>query len=84
MQILVARKGSVVFQKSYGYQTYDNKVKVSNTDLYDVASISKMISTLPNVMQLYDKNKVELDTKLGTMLPMFNKSNKKTFRLKIY
>ncbi|MBB4804224.1 beta-glucosidase-like glycosyl hydrolase/CubicO group peptidase (beta-lactamase class C family) [Flavobacterium nitrogenifigens] len=82
MQILVARKGSVVFQKSYGYQTYDNKVKVSNTDLYDVASISKMISTLPNVMQLYDKNKVELDTKLGTMLPMFNKSNKKDISFK--
>ncbi|WP_289665690.1 glycoside hydrolase family 3 N-terminal domain-containing protein [Flavobacterium panacagri] len=82
MQVLVARKGSVVFQKSYGYQTYDKKVKVSNTDLYDVASISKMISTLPNVMQLYDKNKVELDTKLGTMLPMFAKSNKKDISFK--
>lgn len=82
MQVLVARKGSVVFQKSYGYQTYDNKIKVSNTDLYDVASISKMISTLPNVMQLYDKNKVELDTKLGTMLPMFAKSNKKDISFK--
>lgn len=82
MQVLVARKGSVVFQKSYGYQTYDKKVKVSNTDLYDVASISKMISTLPNVMQQYDKNKVELDTKLGTMLPMFAKSNKKDISFK--
>ncbi|WJS96827.1 serine hydrolase [Flavobacterium johnsoniae] len=82
MQVLVARKGSVVFQKSYGYQTYDKTVKVSNADLYDVASISKMISTLPNVMQLYDKNKVELDTKLGTMLPMFSKSNKKDISFK--
>lgn len=77
MQVLVARKGSVIFQKSYGYHTYNNDVKVSDTDLYDVASISKMISTLPNVIQLYDKNKVTLDTKLGTMLPSFSKSNKK-------
>lgn len=82
MQVLVARKGNVVFQKSYGYHTYDKDVKVSNTDLYDVASISKMISTLPNVMQLYDKNKVTLETKLGTMLPLFAKSNKKDISFK--
>ncbi|CAM3476516.1 glycoside hydrolase family 3 N-terminal domain-containing protein [Flavobacterium chungbukense] len=82
MQVLVARKGNVVFQKSYGYQTYDKTLKVTNTDLYDVASISKMISTLPNVMQLYDKNKVELETKLGTMLPLFAKSNKKDISFK--
>jgi beta-glucosidase-like glycosyl hydrolase/CubicO group peptidase (beta-lactamase class C family) len=76
MQVLVARKGSIIFQKSYGYQTYDNAKKVTNSDLYDVASISKMISTLPNVMQLYDKNKVSLDTKLKDMLPFFAKTNK--------
>ena len=76
MQVLVARKGSVIFQKSYGYQTYDKVKQVSNSDLYDVASISKMISTLPNVMQLYDKNKVTLDTKLKDMVPFFDKTNK--------
>ena len=76
MQVLVARKGSVIFQKSYGYQTYDKAKQVSNSDLYDVASISKMISTLPNVMQLYDKNKVTLDTKLKDMVPFFAKTNK--------
>lgn len=77
MQVLVARKGQVVFQKSYGHHTYDNSITVSNSDLYDIASISKMISTLPNVMQLYDQKKVGLDTRLGTMLPYFNNTNKK-------
>jgi beta-glucosidase-like glycosyl hydrolase/CubicO group peptidase (beta-lactamase class C family) len=82
MQVLVARKGSVIFHKSYGYQTYDNVKKVTNSDLYDVASISKMISTLPNVMQLYDKNKVSLDTKLKDMLPFFAKTNKENIVFK--
>ncbi|GAA6767370.1 glycoside hydrolase family 3 N-terminal domain-containing protein [Flavobacterium sp. CGRL1] len=82
MQVLVARKGNVIFQKSYGSQTYDNGKKVTNTDLYDVASISKMISTLPNVMQLYDKNKVTLDTKLKDMLPFFTKTNKENIIFK--
>jgi len=82
MQVLVARKGNVIFQKSYGSQTYDNGRKVTNTDLYDVASISKMISTLPNVMQLYDKNKVTLDTKLKDMVPFFAKTNKENIIFK--
>lgn len=82
MQILVARKGSVIFQKSYGSQTYDNTRKVTNSDLYDVASISKMISTLPNVMQLYDNEKVNLDTKLKDMVPLFAKTNKENISFK--
>ncbi|MDQ6472478.1 glycoside hydrolase family 3 N-terminal domain-containing protein [Flavobacterium sp. LHD-80] len=82
MQVLVARKGNVIFQKSYGSQTYDNGKKVTNTDLYDVASISKMISTLPNVMQLYDKNKVTLDTKLKDMVPFFANTNKENIIFK--
>jgi hypothetical protein len=28
---LVARKGKVIYQKSFGYQTYDKKSKVANT-----------------------------------------------------
>jgi beta-glucosidase-like glycosyl hydrolase/CubicO group peptidase (beta-lactamase class C family) len=82
LQVLVARKGKVIYQKSYGYSTYENNEKVTNSDLYDVASVSKMISTLPNVMQLYDQNRVTLDTKLGTMLPFFENSNKKDINFK--
>ena len=50
--------------------------KVENTDVYDIASLTKIISTLPNVMQLYNQNKVNLDSKLGDMLPQFKNSDK--------
>ncbi|MDI1255707.1 MAG: glycoside hydrolase family 3 N-terminal domain-containing protein [Flavobacterium sp.] len=76
IQILVARKGKVIYQKSFGYQTYDNLVRVQNADIYDVASVTKMVSTLPNVMQLYDKKKVNLETKLGDMLSIFHNTDK--------
>lgn len=76
LQILVAKKGKVIYQKAFGYHTYDNIQKVLNTDVYDVASMTKIISTLPNVMQLYDRNKVNLDSKLGDMLPIFKNSDK--------
>ena len=75
-QIIVARKGVVVYQKSFGYMTYENKDKVENTNLYDVASLTKILSTLPNLMIQYEKGKIKLDTKLSTMLPIFKKTNK--------
>jgi beta-glucosidase-like glycosyl hydrolase/CubicO group peptidase (beta-lactamase class C family) len=80
--VLVARKGKVVYQKAFGYQTYDKLKKVSDSDLYDVASLTKMIATLPNVMQQYDKGKVTLETTLGNMVPLFNDSNKSNITFK--
>jgi len=82
MQILVARKGKVIYQKSFGKQTYDGNVRVKNSDLYDVASITKMVATLPNVMKLYDNKQVTLDTKLDEMLPEFKGSNKQHITFK--
>ncbi len=82
IQLLVARRGKVIYQKSYGYHTYYNQKKVQNSDIYDVASVTKMVSTLPNIMQLYDKNKINLDSKLGDMLPIFDKTDKKDIPFK--
>lgn len=82
IQLLVARRGKVIYQKSYGYHTYDNIDKVKNSDIYDVASVTKMVSTLPNVMQLYDTNQVNLESKLGDMLPIFQNSNKQDITFK--
>ncbi|WP_130733648.1 glycoside hydrolase family 3 N-terminal domain-containing protein [Flavobacterium sp. J27] len=75
-QIIVAKKGKVVYNKSFGYHTYDNKTPVKNTDLYDVASLTKILATLPNVMVEYDSGKLNLKTKLKEMLPVFKGSNK--------
>ena len=82
MQILVARKGKVVYQKSFGYQTYDKLIKVKNSDLYDVASVTKIISTLPNVMKMYDEKKINLDSSLGFMIPSFVNTDKNAISFK--
>lgn len=82
MQILVARKGKVIYQKSFGKQTYDGDIKIKNSDLYDVASVTKMVATLPNVMKAYDQKKVSLETTLSEMLPIFKGSNKQQITFK--
>jgi len=82
IQVLVARKGKVVYQKSFGYHNYENKVKVVNSDIYDIASLTKIVATLPNVMQQYDQQKVTMETTLGKMLPLFQNSDKKDISFK--
>ncbi|MEO8516061.1 MAG: glycoside hydrolase family 3 N-terminal domain-containing protein [Flavobacterium sp.] len=81
-QILVARNGKVIYQKSFGYQTYIIDTKVKNSDIYDIASLTKMVSTLPNVMQEYDAKKINLGTTLGSMIPEARGTDKDTIKLK--
>lgn len=82
IQILVARKGKVIYQKSFGYHTYDNIIKVQNSDIYDIASLTKIMATLPNVMLQYDQKKISLESTLAEMAPLFLGSNKQNINLK--
>ncbi|QEE50409.1 serine hydrolase [Flavobacterium alkalisoli] len=82
MQVLVARNGKVVYQKSFGYHTYEKETPVTNSDIYDVASLTKVLSTLPHVMQMYEHGKLKMDTKLGSMLSEFKNTDKKDIILK--
>ena len=41
-QLLVAKEGKVIFEESYGYHTYEKKTPVKKTDLYDLASVTKV------------------------------------------
>lgn len=80
-QILVARKGKVVYQKNFGYHTQDKKTAVQDNNLYDVASLTKILSTLPMVMELYDNKVLTMDTNLSELLPEYKGSNKEGIRL---
>ncbi|TDE28311.1 beta-N-acetylglucosaminidase [Flavobacterium ranwuense] len=82
IQVLVARKGKVIYQKSFGHHTYDKTLKVENSDIYDVASLTKILATLPNVMLQYDQQKINLETTLETMCPIFKDSNKANINFK--
>ena len=82
IQVLVARKGKVIYQKSFGHHTYDETIKVQDSDIYDVASLTKILATLPNVMLQYDQQKINLETTLGTMSPIFKNSNKANINFK--
>ncbi|MFC7670024.1 glycoside hydrolase family 3 N-terminal domain-containing protein [Hymenobacter humi] len=68
-QVLVAKNGTVVFDQSYGYCTYDQSQPVTNSTLYDLASVTKVAGTLQAVMYLKDQGKLNLDDKVAAYLP---------------
>ena len=81
-QILVAKNGKVIYQKSFGYHTYENKIKVKNDDLYDLASITKVAATTASIMKLMDEKKINLDERLVTYLPELAGTNKQNIILR--
>lgn len=81
-QVLVARNGKIVYNKSFGTMTYTDKVAVNNQTIYDLASLTKMLGTLPMVMKMYDDGKLRFDQKLGDLLPEFKKTDKGNITVK--
>ena len=81
-EVMVARKGIVVFQRTYGYQTYDNRVPVLEDDLFDLASVTKVSAGLPGLMLLDTEGKFSPDETLGNYLPYFKRSNKSNLLLR--
>jgi len=65
-QVLVSKNGSIVIHNTYGYHTYDSIQRVSPTDLYDLASVTKILGPLPILMKLYEEGKIALDIPFST------------------
>ena len=82
MQILVAKSGEIIYQKSFGHHTYDKKIKVENHHLYDLASLTKITATLPLIMREVDFNSFGLDTPLEDFMPELKGSNKSNLSVK--
>lgn len=70
VQVFVAKEGKVIFNKSYGSHIYEKDIPVKSSDLYDIASVTKISSTLLALMRLDGEGKISLDDKLGKHLKM--------------
>lgn len=64
-QVMVVKSGKVIFDKAYGYHTYEKKVPVKPSDIYDIASVSKIAGTNLGLMKLFDDGKLPLDKTLA-------------------
>jgi beta-glucosidase-like glycosyl hydrolase/CubicO group peptidase (beta-lactamase class C family) len=80
-QVLIAKNGNVIFHKTYGYHTYDNKLRVRENDVYDWASITKVTGPLPAIMKLVDEKKLDVEKPLSEYWPNFKGSNKESIKI---
>lgn len=75
-QVLVAHKGAILMEKAYGHHTYEKMTEVQLTDLYDLASVTKVSSGLPILMKLYAAGLINLDAPLSEIYGEFERTNK--------
>ena len=82
IQMLIAKNGKIIYNKNFGYHTYNKLKKVTDSSVYDVASLTKILATVPLIIQQVALGNISLETKIGELLPEWKKSNKGQITLK--
>lgn len=70
---VIARRGKIVYNKSFGYQTLDKKKKYQKDDIFRLASMTKAYTTV-SIMQLFEQGKLGLDDPIFYYIPAFKQS----------
>jgi len=76
-QILLAKGGKVFYEESFGYHTYDSLLPVKNSDIYDLASVTKTTAATLSLMKLYDQGLFDPNQTFGHYFPDIAKGKKK-------
>jgi beta-N-acetylhexosaminidase len=79
--VLVAKDGKIVYDRSFGYLTYEKKELVYPETIYDLASVTKICATTISVMKLYDEGKLDIQKTLGDYLPWVRGTNKGALKI---
>ena len=82
VQLLIAKNGSVIYNKSYGHHTYNKKISVENEDIYDLASITKILVSLPLIIREIELKSLTFDSSLSSFFPEINLFEKSNIKLK--
>jgi CubicO group peptidase (beta-lactamase class C family) len=80
--VLVAKDGKVIFNKAYGFHTYEAEMPDKITDIFDVASMTKISATTITAMQLKDQGKLNVDSTMGYYLPLTRNTNKSNIQVR--
>jgi beta-N-acetylhexosaminidase len=80
--VLVARHGKIVYQRSFGWTSYDNTIPVTDETIYDLASVTKVSATLQTTAFLHEKGLIDINKKMSVYLPDLKGTNKEDFIIK--
>ncbi len=75
--LLVGHDGAVIYRKAYGERALEPRREAMTLDtIFDLASLTKVISTTTAVMQLFEQGKVWLNDPVAKYLPEFAQNGK--------
>jgi CubicO group peptidase (beta-lactamase class C family) len=80
--LLVAEKEEIVFFKAYGYAHLSGPTPMTKETIFDLASLTKPLSTTLAVMKLVQYEQIELEDPLGQILPEFERTDEAGIKLK--
>lgn len=66
----IARNGQIVHHKAYGYNNIEKRTPAKTTDIFRIASQTKLITTIA-MMMLYEEGRFFLDDPIAKYLPEF-------------
>ncbi|MDO4229233.1 MAG: glycoside hydrolase family 3 N-terminal domain-containing protein [Capnocytophaga sp.] len=81
MQVLVAKKGKIVYRKNFGTLDYNSKNLVNDNSIYDLASLTKILATLPEMMKHYAKEDYNINSTFADLLPELQNTNKGNMKM---
>jgi beta-N-acetylhexosaminidase len=81
-QVMVVKNGAIVYHHTFGYWTYDKTRAVDSSDIYDMASVTKVMATTPSLMTLYDAGKFDPEKTMGDYLSELKGTNKANLQIK--
>ncbi|SHG35035.1 serine hydrolase domain-containing protein [Flavobacterium johnsoniae] len=70
-QIIVGNKDAALISKNYGFQDYSKKQPVKSDDVYDLASMSKVLGATLVTMRLVGEDKIKLTDKVGDLVEVY-------------
>ena len=77
-QVLVAKNNKIVYHKAFGHHTYDKKSKVNIDDIYDVASVTKIMASTVSMMHLQDQGLFNIHHPVSQYIPEEDTTSKAT------
>jgi CubicO group peptidase (beta-lactamase class C family) len=80
--LLVAEEEEIVFFEAYGYAHLSTLTPMTKETVFDLASLTKPLSTTLAVMMLIQNDQIELEDLLGRILPDFEGTAKAEVKLK--
>ncbi|WP_404985801.1 serine hydrolase domain-containing protein [Chryseobacterium sp. M5] len=66
--VLIAEKGKIIFQKSFGVADYDTKRLLNNTTIFELASVSKQFTAM-GIVLLEKQGKLKYDDPISKFIP---------------